>query len=64
LRSEKPTIRGVLVFMSIAGISATAFPSGIQGVPAEIIENVSPLVMEKRALVTDSGGPGKFRFRF
>jgi len=43
------------------GISATAFPSGIQGVPAEIIENVSPLVMEKRELVVDSGGPGKFR---
>jgi N-methylhydantoinase B len=43
------------------GISATAFPSGIQGVPAEIIENVSPLMMEKRELVPDSGGPGKFR---
>jgi N-methylhydantoinase B len=43
------------------GISATAFPSGIQGVPAEIIENVSPLVIEKRELVLDSGGPGKFR---
>ena len=43
------------------GISATAFPSGIQGVPAEVIENVSPLVMEKRELVPDSGGPGKFR---
>jgi N-methylhydantoinase B len=43
------------------GISATAFPSGIQGVPAEIIENVSPLMMEKRALVPDSGGPGKHR---
>ena len=43
------------------GISATAFPSGIQGVPAEIIENVSPLVMEARALVPDSGGPGKHR---
>jgi N-methylhydantoinase B len=43
------------------GISATAFPSGIQGVPAEIIENVSPMLMEKRELVPDSGGPGKFR---
>ena len=43
------------------GISATAFPSGIQGVPAEIIETVSPLMMEKRALVPDSGGPGKYR---
>ena len=43
------------------GISATAFPSGIQGVPAEIIENVSPLLMEQRALVPDSGGPGRYR---
>jgi len=43
------------------GISATAFPSGIQGVPAEIIENVSPLVMEQRALIPDSGGPGQHR---
>jgi N-methylhydantoinase B len=43
------------------GISATAFPSGIRGVPAEIIENVSPLFMQKRELVQDSGGPGKFR---
>jgi N-methylhydantoinase B len=43
------------------GISATAFPSGIQGVPAEIIENVSPLVMEQRVLVQDSGGPGRYR---
>ena len=43
------------------GISATAFPSGIQGVPAEIIENVSPLLMERRALVPDSGGPGRYR---
>ncbi len=43
------------------GISATAFPSGIQGVPAEIIENVSPLLMEQRTLVPDSGGPGRQR---
>jgi N-methylhydantoinase B len=43
------------------GISATAFPSGIRGVPAEIIENVSPLFMGKRELIQDSGGPGKFR---
>ncbi len=43
------------------GISATAFPSGIQGVPAEIIENVSPLLMERRGLIPDSGGPGRYR---
>ncbi|MDQ3829371.1 MAG: hydantoinase B/oxoprolinase family protein [Candidatus Tectomicrobia bacterium] len=43
------------------GISATAFPSGIRGVPAEIIENVSPLFMRERELIRDSGGAGKFR---
>jgi N-methylhydantoinase B len=43
------------------GISATAFPSGIRGVPAEIIENVSPLFMRKRELIQDSGGAGKYR---
>lgn len=43
------------------GLSATAFPSGIKGVPAEVIESVSPVLMRKRALRPDSGGPGKFR---
>lgn len=43
------------------GLSATAFPSGIRGVPAEAIESVSPVVMHRRALIRDSGGPGKFR---
>ena len=43
------------------GLSATAFPSGIRGVPAEAIESVSPVVMHKRALRPDSGGAGKFR---
>lgn len=43
------------------GLSATAFPSGIHGVPAEQVENVSPLFMECRELIQDSGGPGRFR---
>jgi N-methylhydantoinase B len=43
------------------GLSATAFPSGIRGVPAEAIEAVSPVLMLKRALRPDSGGPGRFR---
>ena len=38
------------------GLSATAFPSGIRGVPAEAIESVSPTLMLKRALRPDSGG--------
>jgi N-methylhydantoinase B len=43
------------------GLSATAFPSGIRGVPAEVVENVSPIFMECRELIPDSGGPGKYR---
>ncbi|MFT5367007.1 MAG: N-methylhydantoinase B [Candidatus Latescibacterota bacterium] len=43
------------------GISAVAFPSGIRGVPAEVIESVSPVIMHRRALIQDSGGAGKFR---
>ena len=46
---------------TVDGLSATAFPSGIRGVPAEAIESVSPVVMHRRALIRDSGGPGKFR---
>ena len=43
------------------GLSATAFPSGITGVPAEAIEAVAPILMHRRALLTDSGGPGRYR---
>ena len=43
------------------GLNATAFPSGITGVPAEVIEAVAPVMMHKRALRPDSGGAGKFR---
>jgi N-methylhydantoinase B len=43
------------------GLSATAFPSGIRGVPAEVIEAVAPVLMLKRALRPDSGGPGMYR---
>jgi N-methylhydantoinase B len=43
------------------GLSATAFPSGIGGVPVEVIEGLSPVLMERRELRPDSGGPGRFR---
>ncbi len=43
------------------GLSATAFPSGIGGVPVEVIESLSPVLMERRELRPDSGGPGNFR---
>jgi N-methylhydantoinase B len=43
------------------GLHATAFPSGIAGVPAEVIEQLSPVVMWERSIRPDSGGAGRFR---
>jgi N-methylhydantoinase B len=43
------------------GIHATAFPSGISGVPAEVIEQLAPIIVRKREIRADSGGPGRFR---
>ncbi|MEK7438531.1 MAG: hydantoinase B/oxoprolinase family protein [Pseudomonadota bacterium] len=43
------------------GLSATAYPSGIAGVPVEIIEALAPLFIRRRELRCDSGGPGCFR---
>jgi N-methylhydantoinase B len=43
------------------GLAATAFPSGVLGTPAEVIESLSPLVIERKALRPDSGGDGRYR---
>lgn len=43
------------------GLSATSYPSGVAGVPAEIIEALTPLVVRQRSLRPDSGGAGEFR---
>jgi N-methylhydantoinase B len=43
------------------GLSTTGFPSGVGGVPAEIIESLTPLVQRHRELRMDSGGAGAFR---
>ena len=43
------------------GLSTTGFPSGVGGVPAEIIETLTPLVQHERRLRTDSGGAGRTR---
>ncbi|MEO1687658.1 MAG: hydantoinase B/oxoprolinase family protein, partial [Pseudomonadota bacterium] len=43
------------------GLSATSYPSGVAGVPAEIIEALTPLVVHRRELRPDSGGPGEHR---
>ena len=43
------------------GLSAVAYPSGIAGVPVEVIETLSPVLMHRRQLRPDSGGPGTWR---
>jgi N-methylhydantoinase B len=43
------------------GLSSTAFPSGVHGTPAEIVEARAPLLFVKRELRADSGGPGRYR---
>jgi N-methylhydantoinase B len=43
------------------GLSATAFPSGIAGVPVEVIETLAPVVFRRRELRRDSGGAGRAR---
>jgi N-methylhydantoinase B len=45
----------------VDGITSTAFPSGVAGIPSEVFENRSPLVMLERELRQDSGGPGRNR---
>ncbi|MBM2802635.1 MAG: hydantoinase B/oxoprolinase [Deltaproteobacteria bacterium] len=43
------------------GLNAVGFPSGVAGVPAEVIESLSPVVLKRRELRGDSGGPGTWR---
>src|SRR2546421_3329159 len=43
------------------GLNTTGFPSGVAGVPAEVMESLTPLVQYRRELRTDSGGPGFYR---
>ena len=43
------------------GLGNVGFPSGVAGVPAEVIESLSPLVLHRREIRSDSGGAGRFR---
>lgn len=43
------------------GLNTTGFPSGVAGVPAEVMESSTPLIQYRRELRTDSGGPGTYR---
>lgn len=46
---------------SLDGLSATPFPSGVRNVPIEVTETIAPLVVWRKELRPDSGGPGEFR---
>ncbi len=43
------------------GLSATAFPSGVWGSQVETTEATAPVLITKRELRIDSGGPGQHR---
>ncbi|WP_170441150.1 hydantoinase B/oxoprolinase family protein [Ruegeria arenilitoris] len=46
---------------SLDGLSATAFPSGVWGSQVETTEAVAPVLITRRELRQDSGGPGRLR---
>ena len=43
------------------GVSCLAYPANISNSSLEIIENEAPLIFNKKELICDSGGAGKFR---
>ncbi|SFG00284.1 N-methylhydantoinase B [Novosphingobium sp. CF614] len=43
------------------GLSGTAFPSGVRAMPVEVTESAAPIVIWRKQLRTDSGGPGERR---
>jgi N-methylhydantoinase B len=43
------------------GLSTTAFPSGVGGIPVEVTESQAPLVFWQKEYIADSGGAGRQR---
>lgn len=43
------------------GLNATGFPAAVAAVATEVLETMTPLLQTERALLTDSGGPGRWR---
>ena len=43
------------------GLSTTAFPSGVGGIPVEVTEAQAPLVFWHKEYLADSGGAGRWR---
>jgi N-methylhydantoinase B len=46
---------------TVDGMNATAFPSGVMTMPIEATEQTGPIIIWRKELRQDSGGPGKFR---
>ena len=46
---------------TLDGLNATAFPSGVRTMPAEATEQAGPIVVWRKELRPDSGGPGRMR---
>lgn len=43
------------------GIHVLSFPTNVANVPIEVLENDTPILVTKKALVPNSGGQGKYR---
>ena len=43
------------------GIHAFAFPTNVKNSPVEVVESISPLFFEKKEIIADTGGIGKYR---
>lgn len=43
------------------GLSATPYPSGVRNVPVEATEAITPIIVWRKELRQDSGGPGRHR---
>lgn len=43
------------------GMSATAFPSGVRGMPVEATEAITPVIFWRKEFRDDSGGAGNYR---
>ncbi|HVR52242.1 MAG TPA: hydantoinase B/oxoprolinase family protein [Pseudorhodoferax sp.] len=43
------------------GLSATAFPSGVQTMSVEVTESIGPILVWRKELRQDSGGAGRYR---
>ena len=43
------------------GVTAVVFPGNIASTSVELFEHETPMLVRKRALIPDSGGPGRYR---